>query len=289
VSSERFKDAFRVALAMVITYAIALSMSWDKPFWAALSVAFCSLATVGDSINRGIQRIVGTLLAGVVTVLLVALFPQERWPFLVSMSAVLALCTYRMTGSPRYFFIWFATGFTIPILAILGGGLALNSFETIILRLQETALGVVVYSVVAVLLWPRPGSVAFEDAVRSVCADQRQLLRLYLGAMIFVATFVIAYALHRPQSAIAKAMGLTTLVIIVGVENEQSYSFLYFANWFMVMVMFVSVLVAAWQFPIRFWPQGRFVSTLRRFFRSSQFLLSPSRAAVGQGESTLSR
>jgi hypothetical protein len=110
-----------------------------------------------------------------------------------------------------------------------------------------------------------------------------------LGAMIFVATFVIAYAFHRPQSALAKAMGLTTLVIFIGVENEQSYSFFYFANWFTVMVMFVCVLVAAWQFPIHFWPQGRFVSTLRRFLRSSQFLLSPSRAVSGPGESTLAR
>jgi hypothetical protein len=110
-----------------------------------------------------------------------------------------------------------------------------------------------------------------------------------LGVMIFAATFVIAYAFHRPQSALAKVMGLTTLVIFIGVENGQSYSFLYFANWLTVMVAFVCVLVAAWQFPIHFWPQGRFVSTLRRFFRSAQFLLSPSRAACGPGESSLSR
>ena len=31
--SERFKHAFKIALAMVITYAIAMGMNWDKPFW----------------------------------------------------------------------------------------------------------------------------------------------------------------------------------------------------------------------------------------------------------------
>ena len=82
--SDRFKHAFKVALAMVVTYGIALSMDWDKPFWAALSVAFSSLATTGDSINRGLQRVIGTLAAGVATLALVALFPQDRWPFMLA-------------------------------------------------------------------------------------------------------------------------------------------------------------------------------------------------------------
>jgi uncharacterized membrane protein YccC len=168
--SEDFRQAVRVALAMVITYGIALSMDWDKPFWAALSVAFCSLATVGDSINRGIQRVLGTLLAGVVALMLVALFPQDRWLFLLSMSAFIALCTYRMNNSPRFFFIWFAAGFTVPILAMVGGTVGANSFEIIILRAQQTTLGVVVYSLVAVLLWPRRG----RGAIRGLRAHRLQ-------------------------------------------------------------------------------------------------------------------
>jgi uncharacterized membrane protein YccC len=40
--SDHFKESVKVALAMLITYAIALSMDREKPFWAELSVAFCS-------------------------------------------------------------------------------------------------------------------------------------------------------------------------------------------------------------------------------------------------------
>jgi transcriptional regulator GlxA family with amidase domain len=50
--SDRFKASLKFALAMVITYAIALSMDWEKPVWAGLSVAFCSLATTGESIRQ---------------------------------------------------------------------------------------------------------------------------------------------------------------------------------------------------------------------------------------------
>lgn len=100
--STRFKEAFKIALAMMITYAIALGMGWEKPFWAGLSVAFCSLATSGESINRGLHRIVGTFLAGVATVVLVALFPQDRWLFWLSMSALLAFLTYQVSGGSRF-------------------------------------------------------------------------------------------------------------------------------------------------------------------------------------------
>ena len=181
--SDRFTDAFKLALAMVITYGIALSMDWEKPFWAALSVAFCSLATAGESINRGIHRIAGTLIAGIVTLALIALFPQDRWLFLFAMSAIIALCTYRLSSGSRYFFIWFATGFTIPILAILGDGLGLNSFNVVILRVQETALGAIVYSLVALLLWPRRGGAGFEQTVGTVSDAQHQLLGRYFHLM----------------------------------------------------------------------------------------------------------
>jgi hypothetical protein len=181
--SDRFKHAFKVALAMVIAYGIALGMDWDKPFWAALSVAFCSLATAGDSLNRGIERVGGTLLACIVTLTLIALFPQDRWPFLLSMSAFIALCTYLMSDGSRFFYFWFVAGFSVPLLSLLSGGTGLNSFETVILRTQETALGVIVYSLVAVLLWPRSGSDGLKAAVRTVCAAQHQLFRQYLGIM----------------------------------------------------------------------------------------------------------
>jgi len=552
VLSDRFKDAFKVALAMAITYGIALSMDWEKPFWAGLSVAFCSLATTGESLNRGVHRAVGTFLAGVATLTLVALFPQDRWPFLLAMSGFIALCTYRLSGGSRFAFIWFNAGFNVPIVAMLGGNVGLNSFDVIVLRVQETALGVVVYSLVALLVWPRRGGADFEKTVRSVCDAQRRLFGLYLKAisgvrddssaerlraeltghmtglgerlegavydsdeiwevrhawrrcldelsalntamehwrlgfdelegldlqrlmpglpafdaeletrfaamedmlarqsppqepgvvdlrldreqlralshfqraavllcrdqlgrietltrglcetisdirgyghtkgltasgtrtpssavidldrlaatvrqsatlwltllmvmfvpafpnpvgvvalanafamvltmaphvpagvlllptilaslfagslylfvmphlsgfgqlsvMIFVATFLIGYVFHQPRAVLAKSMGLCMLVIVIGVENQQSYNFLYFANWFIAGILFVLALMVAWRFPISFRPEDRFEAMLGRFLRSAEFLLSTPDANQHRRGSWLSR
>ena len=76
--STRAKEAIKIALAMVITYGISLAMDWDKTFWAALSVIFCSLATTGESITASIDRIAGTAVAAILALLLVSVFPQDR-------------------------------------------------------------------------------------------------------------------------------------------------------------------------------------------------------------------
>ncbi len=168
---------------MCIAYGIALAMDWDKPFWAGLSVIFCSLATTGDSILRGIQRASGTLLSGVIAIVLVGLFPQDRWLFLVVFGVVLAFITYQISGGSRSMQVWFNAGFNLPIVVMLGGGEGLNTFNTIVLRVQETTLGVIVYSLVAVLLWPRRDGEAFEQTVSSICSKQGQLFQSYLSTI----------------------------------------------------------------------------------------------------------
>ena len=84
--STRFKESFKTALAMTIAYGIALSMDWDRPYWAGFAVAFISLATIGQSLNKAAMRMLGTLVAIVVALTLIALFAQERWVFMLFLS-----------------------------------------------------------------------------------------------------------------------------------------------------------------------------------------------------------
>ncbi|MGW8161021.1 MAG: FUSC family protein [Desulfobulbales bacterium] len=58
--SGKAKESIKTALAVTITYGIALSLDWDKAYWAAISAAFVSLATVGQSFNKAALRILLT-------------------------------------------------------------------------------------------------------------------------------------------------------------------------------------------------------------------------------------
>jgi uncharacterized membrane protein YccC len=61
ILSTKTKEAIKTALAMTIAYGIALSMDWDRPYWAGFAVAMISLATIGQSLNKAALRVLGTL------------------------------------------------------------------------------------------------------------------------------------------------------------------------------------------------------------------------------------
>ena len=54
--STNAKEAIKIALAMTLAYYFAMRLQWENPTWAAISVAFISLPTAGQSLNKGALR-----------------------------------------------------------------------------------------------------------------------------------------------------------------------------------------------------------------------------------------
>jgi uncharacterized membrane protein YccC len=177
--SARFKDAFKLALAMLIAYAIALSQGWGTPFWAGFAVVFCGLTAVGDSLNKGLLRVFGTLFGAVAGLALLGLFPQDRWAFLIAMTLFIVFCSYMMGRTTRWYF-WFMAGITVPIVAVTAEPNSLYDFNRAVLRTQQTTLGIVVYTLVSVLIWPTSSRSDFEGAVRTLLGNQRKLFTRYM-------------------------------------------------------------------------------------------------------------
>ncbi|KZK80729.1 p-hydroxybenzoic acid efflux pump subunit AaeB [Pseudovibrio sp. Ad13] len=157
--SDRAKDSIKVGLAMVIAYAIALYMDWDRPYWAGLAVAFISLETSGQSFNKGAQRIAGTLIAAVAALLILSLYPQQRWMFMVVLSSFVLVCTY-MKSTTRNAYFWNVAAFVTIIVVVDSSTSNEPAFYTAMLRIEETALGVITYSVVSAVLWPKTSAKA---------------------------------------------------------------------------------------------------------------------------------
>ena len=182
LGSERFRQSVRVALAMVLAYYVGMAMGWERPHWAGLAVALCSMGTVGGSFRKGLLRINGTFLAGAMTLLLLALFPQDRWLYLLVTATFVAFCTYMMGHSSRWYF-WSIAGYVMPLLALASGASSANAFETVVLRLQQTTLGVVAFTIVASLLWPQRAAPTMTKAVSEVADLQRRLLARHFGVL----------------------------------------------------------------------------------------------------------
>ena len=181
--STRVKEAIKVGLAMVIIYAIAMSMGWDKPFWAGITVVTINILSAGVSLSRGVARTLGTLVGAVAGLAIMGLFPQERWWLTSCLSLYVGFCTYMLTGKHQSYF-WFLAAFTcLIIVGVSSPPESQSAFQVAVLRTQETALGALVYTLIAVFLWPRSSVGMFSDASRKLWATQTQLFRTYQELM----------------------------------------------------------------------------------------------------------
>jgi uncharacterized membrane protein YccC len=181
--STRVKEAIKLGLAMVIAYWIAMQMGWENPFWAALTVATASVLSTGQSLGRATMRAIGTAVGAVASLALIALFPQERWLIFASLSVFLSFCSYMMTGK-SYQYFWFLVGFTSVLIMVTASPITSESaFTAAVMRVSETALGAVVYGLVAVFIWPLRGAGGVSDSARKLVANQAKLYRSYRDRM----------------------------------------------------------------------------------------------------------
>ncbi|MFA0790464.1 FUSC family protein [Microbulbifer echini] len=170
--SRNAKESIKLAAALVIVYAIAMGLNWEKPFWGGFAVIVCSQANLGQSLNRAILWILGTLFALVGGWLIVALFPQDRWLFMIALSIWVATCVYLLQRS-RHQYFWVTCGYVILLLWDATGGDLSISYEEGILRVQESLLGIVVYGLIAVLIWPNCSREVLRKASIVLLARQR--------------------------------------------------------------------------------------------------------------------
>jgi uncharacterized membrane protein YccC len=180
--SARAKEAIKAGLAMVIAFGIALGMDWDDPHWAGISVAMISLTTAGQSLNKGAMRLLGTLVAVIAAFTFLSLFPQDRWLMTLVLSLYVGVFTYMLTGK-RFPYFWFVSAFVCLIIVVEAGNTSESAFHIAMERTLETALGILVYALVAALLWPQSSRGDLEHASRKLLAVQNQLYGSYRALM----------------------------------------------------------------------------------------------------------
>ena len=180
--SLRAKNAIKPALGVVIAYGISLGMGWENPYWAGFAVAMISLSTAGQSLNKGAMRMLGTLVAATAALTFMAWFPQDRWWFITVLSIYIGFCTYMLAGN-RHQYFWYCCAFIVLVLGVHSAGDIPDAFNIAVLRVQQTGMGILVYTLVTVFLWPTTTRGALDDASRKLSATQRQIYQTYRKLM----------------------------------------------------------------------------------------------------------
>jgi uncharacterized membrane protein YccC len=172
--SIRAKEAIKTALAFALAYGFALKTGWMSPVWAGLTVVVIALPSAGQSLQKGILRLGGTLPGCLAALLIFALAPQSRWVALVLTSAWMFLATYMMLSRPAKAYLWNVAGFTCLIIMTGAFDSPADVFDRAQSRTVATVVGIIIYTVVTTFLWPQSNAGAIRKALGALLATQRK-------------------------------------------------------------------------------------------------------------------
>ncbi len=144
----------RLWASVTLALYVAFWLELDNPFWAGTSAAIVSLPQLGASLRKGWFRMIGTLVGAVMSVVLVACFPQDRILFLGALALWGAACSF-VSALLRNFASYSAmlAGYTVAIIAgdLLGATGGVNANEAFLLavtRASEICIGIVCAGIV---------------------------------------------------------------------------------------------------------------------------------------------
>jgi uncharacterized membrane protein YccC len=173
-----FGYLLKVLLASLFAMWLSLKFELDQPRTAMLTVAIVMQSRSGMVFAKSYYRLLGTLVGIVVSLILVALFAQERVLFLLSMALWIGFCTagsmvYRNHQS--YGFV--LAGYT---LCIVGLPAAINpdlTFSIAVTRISEILIGLISATMVSDLIFPQRLWDVIQAKVRQRFSDFSDLLR----------------------------------------------------------------------------------------------------------------
>ncbi len=182
---DRIIESAKPAVAIVIIYAIAFYMGWDKPYWAAVSAASVNLLTHGMTLYRGLIRVAGTIVGGFTGLAIIALFPQERWAYQIAAMIPIIIFGYGCCGKNDYFYV--VCGITFMVVMAVAWTVpdwsSEDAHQIVMLRVTQTWMGSLIMVLINVFVWPKSHLRDFEHLARAGWENQQQIFDALRRAM----------------------------------------------------------------------------------------------------------
>ena len=221
--SRKAKEAIKTGLAFALVYAIALQSGWLNPYWAGFAVAMISLQTAGESIHKGLNRLLGTIPGCIAAIVILALATQSRWEFLLLTCLWIFFTAYMSMRSRNSTYLWTVAGFVCLVIVTSGASTSESLFQHAVFRVVETAMGIVVYTLVSVFLWPQTNAGAIRRASGGLMATQSAICRadrdVMTGMVDVTATRERRDDLHRQE--LEQLTQLAQALVAEGSENTR--------------------------------------------------------------------
>jgi uncharacterized membrane protein YccC len=179
----RLQEAFKLALSLMLFYWLALYMDWELPKFGALAIVVTSLSTSGASLSKGVMRVVGTGIGALAGFVLLSWFSQSPLGMLLAVAVYLVFVGYFLQTT-RQGDTWFNAGFLAVAVWSSSYMKVDTAFHFATNRFLETAAGVLLFTLVSALLWPRTSRAALLQQGQTLWEVMQKLYGLYRQQLI---------------------------------------------------------------------------------------------------------
>ena len=151
--SDKAKFSIKASLSIALAYLIPISQGWTQPQTAAITIIIIATAgPVGESLAKGMYRVIGTIIGAAIGMTLIGIFPQDREFYLIFLSLCVAIALYlarAFKGDMTVFLIA-----AVTMMMVFQNGEVDDVFIYGIDRTYMTIIGIVIYTFISVFLWP---------------------------------------------------------------------------------------------------------------------------------------
>jgi uncharacterized membrane protein YccC len=137
--------ALRIWIAMMLALGLAFWLQLDSASSAATCVAILAQPKRGQAISKAVYRLLGTLIGAAVSIVVMALFGQDRVLLLLSFTVWLGLCVFvaQYLQDTRAYGAMLS-GYTVAIIAVGQIDQPQGTFDAAVSRVAVIVLGIVV-------------------------------------------------------------------------------------------------------------------------------------------------
>lgn len=148
--------AIKTVLGGGLAFWLAMRLGLEQPSWSLMTAFIVAQPLSGMVVQKGLARLVGTLVGTTLSVLFIALFAQTPWLFLSVLALWLGICTAASTMlRSAWSYSFLLAGYTIAIIALPAISVPLTVFDQAVARSTEIGLGIVCATLVSAILWPQ--------------------------------------------------------------------------------------------------------------------------------------
>jgi hypothetical protein len=151
--SNKLRYALSASFSVALAYLFPLYFGIDDTASAAITVMVISASdSLSSSLSKGIYRVLGTIAGAVFGVVLIALFPQDRFLYLFVLSIGVTFVLYLARAYRGDKTIFLLTAMTMMI--VFDGGRVDDIFLYATNKVLMTIMGIVIYTFVSVYIFP---------------------------------------------------------------------------------------------------------------------------------------